>query len=145
VVALRARGAGGAALSNSSRSASLQGSRCFNFNLSDKRLEREQRHPWAVGEERMSNFAIRLSTLAVYATVSAMVLMIAPADAASGKKHKHQWRTGINNHWYTGQVWPVMRPSGPVCPGLARSFDCKVWPPPFDEDPDRKVSGIDGG
>lgn len=93
----------------------------------------------------MSKFAIRLSTLAVCATVSVMVLMVAPADAASGKKHKHQRSTGVNNHWYTGQVWPVTRPPGPVCPGLARSFDCKVWPPPFDEDPDRKVSGTDGG
>jgi hypothetical protein len=27
---------------------------------------------------------------------------------------------------------------------MARSFDCKIWPPPFDEDPDRKVSGSDG-
>jgi hypothetical protein len=93
----------------------------------------------------VSKFAIRLSTLAIYATASVMVLMVAPADAASGKKHQHQRSTGVNNHWYTGQVWSVTRPPGPVCPGLARSFDCKVWPPPFDEDPDRKVSGTDGG
>jgi hypothetical protein len=93
----------------------------------------------------MSKFAIRLS-LTVYATVSAMALLVAPAQAASGRKHwHHQGSTGISNRWYAGQAWPVPRPSGPVCPGLARSFDCKVWPPPFDEDPDRKVSGTDGG
>jgi hypothetical protein len=93
----------------------------------------------------MSKFATRLLTLAVYTAASVMVLMVAPADAARGNKHKHQRSTGTNNHWYTGQVWPVTRPSGPVCPGLARSFDCRVWPPPFEEDPDRKVSGTDGG
>jgi len=29
------------------------------------------------------------------------------------------------------------------CPGMGRSLDCKVWPPPFDEDHDRKIG--DGG
>jgi hypothetical protein len=92
----------------------------------------------------MSRFAIRLSTLVIYLTASLMVPLAAPADAASSKKHRHQRSTGVSNHWYAGQALPA-RPPGPVCPGLARSFDCKVWPPPFDEDPDRKVSGSDGG
>ena len=30
-----------------------------------------------------------------------------------------------------------------VCPGGARSFDCKVWPPPAYDDPDRRAG--DGG
>jgi hypothetical protein len=29
---------------------------------------------------------------------------------------------------------------GPICPGIGRSFECKIWPPPFEDDPDRKVS-----
>jgi hypothetical protein len=32
------------------------------------------------------------------------------------------------------------RQSGDVCPGIGRSFDCKIWPPPFEDDPDRKTS-----
>jgi hypothetical protein len=94
----------------------------------------------------MSRIAIPLLRLGMLATASPMVLMVAPAEAASGKKYGHHQRsTRISHHWHAGQAWPVTRPSGPVCPGLARSFDCKVWPPPFDEDPDRRVSGTDSG
>lgn len=35
--------------------------------------------------------------------------------------------------------------AGPVCPGIARSIDCSIWPPPIDEDPDRKRGGGGGG
>src|SRR4029077_712982 len=40
---------------------------------------------------------------------------------------------------------PPYSQAGPVCPGIARSIDCKVWPPPFDEDPDRKRGASGGG
>jgi hypothetical protein len=30
-----------------------------------------------------------------------------------------------------------------VCPGIARGVDCKIWPPPVYDDPDR--TGTDGG
>jgi hypothetical protein len=86
----------------------------------------------------MRRFAIRLLTLTMYATASATGPIFAPAEAASGKKHRHQQSIGVSNHWYVGQAWSA-RPSGPVCSGLGRSFDCREWPPPFDEDPDRKV------
>lgn len=123
----------------SARQARFIGS--FNFNLSDKIVEREQR-PWLAREKCMSRFAMRLLTLTMYATAS---VMFAPAEAAASKKHRHhQQSIGISNHWYGGQARPA-GPSGPVCPGLARSFDCRVWPPPFDEDPDRKASGTDSG
>jgi hypothetical protein len=33
-----------------------------------------------------------------------------------------------------------------VCPGNAHgAYECKIWPPPVDDDPDRKGGGGDGG
>ena len=104
----------------------------------------------------MGKSAIRLLILAVCATSLVMVPTVDPAKAASSsskkhKRHVHVQRTpgfggALGSTWYAGQApAPVARPSGPVCPGIGRSFDCKVWPPPFDEDPDRKVSGSDAG
>jgi hypothetical protein len=105
----------------------------------------------------MSKFAIRLLTLAMYATSLAVVPMVTPAKAeTNGSKHtKKQHRKKIqgspnirDDPWSARPAWPVTRPSGQVgagCPGLARSFECRTWPPPFDDDPDRKASGSDGG
>jgi hypothetical protein len=102
----------------------------------------------------MSKFAIGLLTLGMYATTLAVVPVVTPAEAATNSKHKKHQRTAqrrpaaIRDSWAAGQAWPVARPSSPaggVCPGLARSFDCKIWPPPFEDDPDRRVSGSDGG
>ena len=102
----------------------------------------------------MSKSAIRLLTLAICATSLVVVPVAEPAKAesSSSKKHKRhvqghvQRSPGFDGYWYAGQAWPVTRPTpGPVCPGSGRSFDCKVWPPPFDEDPDRKTSGSDAG
>ena len=98
----------------------------------------------------MSKFAIRLLTLAMCATALAVVPMVTPAKAETSsskqiKKHKKsvQRSPGFGNPWSGGQARPVARPPG--CPGLARSFECGTWPPPFEDDPDRKVSGTDGG
>ena len=103
----------------------------------------------------MSKFAIRLLTLAMYATALVVVPMVAPAKAATNsskqiKKHKKRIRNsfGLSDPWSAGQARPVTRPSRPaggVCPGIARSFECGTWPPPMEDDPDRKVSGTDGG
>jgi hypothetical protein len=100
----------------------------------------------------MSKFAIRILTLATFAAAQAVVPVITPAEAAhSGKVFKKRiaHRSPRSSYgWSAGQAWPAARsysPAGPACPGLARSFDCKVWPPPIDEDPDRRVSGSDGG
>ena len=95
--------------------------------------------PRAILEGRMTRSAIRLLALTIFATT------LAGAPAESGTSHgkhfkKHNFRTAR-------PAWPGVGPpaqSGPVCPGMGRSFDCKIWPPPFDEDPDRKVSGSDG-
>jgi hypothetical protein len=101
----------------------------------------------------MSKFAIRLLTLAMFVTALVAVPVITPAEAAHSSKHVKKKRIvqrgyRLGNPWSAGEALPVVRPSSQpsgVCPGLARSFDCKIWPPPFDEDPDRKVSGSDGG
>ena len=83
----------------------------------------------------MSKFAVRLLTLAMTASV-----IVAPAMADSAKKHRHIHRTLVLSD--PGQVWLGTGPSGPNCPGLARSIDCNAWPP-YGEDPDRKA--VDGG
>jgi hypothetical protein len=85
----------------------------------------------------MSKSAIRLLTLATMASV----MVVAPAKADSAKKHRHVQRSVVLG--YPGPSLVTM-PSGPNCPGLARSIDCKTWPP-YGEDPDRKASGSDGG
>jgi hypothetical protein len=42
-------------------------------------------------------------------------------------------------------IGPVPRPSSEaVCPGNARGIDCRVWPPPIKDDPDRLISGSAG-
>ena len=86
----------------------------------------------------MSKFAIRVLTLAITASVT-----VAPAVAETAKKHhRHIHRALVLSD--PGQVWLAPAPSGPNCPGLARSIDCGTWPP-YGEDPDRKASGSDGG
>lgn len=98
----------------------------------------------------MGKFAV-LTTLAIYATALAAVPMVTPGQAATihGKHMKKHKRTfarsfGFSDPRFTDQA-PVARPAGGSCPGIARSFECSTWPPPFDEDPDRKVTGSDGG
>jgi hypothetical protein len=103
----------------------------------------------------MSKYPIRLFTLASFATSLLLVAAISPADAATSnsrhvKKHHQKMHMGRGNSYPRSGVaaWSVTRPSaqtGEVCHGIARSFDCSVWPPPMDEDPDRKISGTDGG
>jgi hypothetical protein len=101
----------------------------------------------------MSRIAIQLLTLATYATALVVVPVVTPAEAATNsskhlKKHKSQKSSAFSGPWPAGQAWPVSRHSsraGDVCPGNARGIDCRVWPPPIEDDPDRKASGTDGG
>ena len=99
----------------------------------------------------MSKFAIRLLTLAVYTTMPALVPMVTPAKAATSsskhlKKHKRQKSAGIGDPRSAGQAWPVAGPSSQadVCPGIGRGIDCKMWPPPMYDDPDRRGGSADG-
>lgn len=97
----------------------------------------------------MSNFAIRFLTLAICATALVAVPVTAPAKAEPSvgkhiKKHKKRIhrRPGFSDSWSAGQAGPAIRyPRGEVCPGISRSFECRIWPPPFEDDPDRKVPG----
>ena len=84
---------------------------------------------------------------AICATALVAVPVLTPADAVAGtrhvhaKKHARHWRHA--SPWSIGQDRPLVAPyarSGWVCPGIGRSFECKIWPPPFEDDPDRKVS-----
>jgi len=96
--------------------------------------------------------AIRLLTLAVCAT-AAVVEPVAAAAAAGGeasnqhiKKHHQRMSAGSAESLATREARTAPRSygfAGSVCPGNARSFDCKIWPPPFENDADRKLG--DGG
>jgi hypothetical protein len=99
----------------------------------------------------MSKFAIRLLTLAAYATTLAVVPMVTPAKAETSsskhlKKYKKQKSPGIGDPRSPGQAGSFTRPSSQidVCPGNARGIDCKTWPPPMYEDPDRRNGSADG-
>jgi hypothetical protein len=87
--------------------------------------------------------ATRLLTLAISAT--AIVVVTATAGEASSRHvRKHHKPTSLyyRDSWGAGGIRPIA-PGGWVCPGMARSFDCKIWPPPMNDDPDRKASGAD--
>jgi hypothetical protein len=102
-------------------------------------------------EGRMRNPAIRLLTLGAAALVMIPTVTLAKArtnHTAYVKKHHLHRSHAFARPRAADHAWPVGRPpapSGDVCPGIARSFDCKIWPPPIDDDPDRKISGSDGG
>jgi hypothetical protein len=96
----------------------------------------------------MRPYKNRLSMLALCAT-AAVVPVITATDVEASSRHlrKHHARTILHypNALASGEFHPVAPRSGSVCPGSGRSFDCKIWPPPFEDDPDRKISGSDGG
>jgi hypothetical protein len=100
----------------------------------------------------MRKFAIGLVTLAIYATASVVVPMVTADKAEAGsrhtRKHSAHWSPGFNNQWPAGRASPVAAPANPRgagCPGIARGFECGTWPPPMNDDPDRKASSSDGG
>jgi hypothetical protein len=99
---------------------------------------------------RCRNF--KWAALAICATA----LMVIPAatsakakvEAGAGRKHmqfkKHRWHSQhYGAAWSMGPAQPALgyyAPSEPVCPAIGKSFDCKIWPPPYADDPDRKTS-----
>jgi hypothetical protein len=85
----------------------------------------------------MSKFAIGLLTLAMYAASLPVIAMITPAQAET----KKQWRPHVSEPWYAGRAQAFVPPygqAGPICPGNARGIDCRVFPPPIEDDPDRR-------
>ena len=93
--------------------------------------------------------AIRLLTLAVCATAVIPVVTADEGEASSRHVRKHHKRIdpGWSDRWVPRGIRPAIPyyAPGTACPGNARGIDCKVWPPPMDEDPDRKQSGADSG
>ena len=99
----------------------------------------------------MGKLAIHVLTFATCAAAVALVPAITPA-AAKASRHvhhkpmkKHAWyRTyPYRGAWMVPPAQPMVRSYGQsdwVCPGIGRSFECKVWPPPFQDDPDRRTS-----
>jgi hypothetical protein len=98
----------------------------------------------------MSKLAIRLSMLTLCATALAVLPSVPPATAKTGhsrhahiKKHQRHWR---HHHSSAQSVGPAQSAAGfynpyePICPAIGKSFDCKIWPPPYADDPDRKTS-----
>jgi hypothetical protein len=101
----------------------------------------------------MRPYAIRFLTLTVCTAALIPLVTVTEGEASSRHVRKHQSIShqrvspGFRRAWAAGGVRTVA-PSynrGSVCPGIGRSFECSVWPPPIDEDPDRKTSGTDGG
>ena len=103
----------------------------------------------------MRSHAILPLTLTVSAIALVAVVTTGAAEGSSRhirKRHQpmnYQQRTGVrfNDAWAPGEVRPAAAPgrTGSACPGNARAIDCTVWPPPFDDDPDRKATSSDGG
>jgi hypothetical protein len=96
----------------------------------------------------MSKFAIRLLTLAIYATALVVVPMATPAEAATNStkeirknKKKAPKTPGFSDPWSAGQPRPVAGPSRPADVVCSRGFECGNWPPPIYEDPQRNPDG----
>lgn len=91
----------------------------------------------------MRKLAIRFSVL----TIGAAALMVAVVPAEAKTQHHRHWRHHAGGAWY-GYGYPAQpmtrsysqSGSSWVCPGIGRSFDCKIWPPPYEDDPDRRTS-----
>ncbi len=103
----------------------------------------------------MRPYARRLLTLAIYATATVVIPAVTVTQGEAAHRHfrKHHQRAqlGQNDSWRRASAAQEIRPVAPpwsggsnACPGLARSFDCKIWPPPANDDPDRKGGGGDG-
>jgi len=96
-----------------------------------------------------SRLAIRFSALALCATALVVGPAVTSAEAKTTGKHahmaKHRWHRShyVHRGWPVGEARPIVgyyNQPGPICPAVGHSFDCKIWPPPYEDDPDRKVS-----
>jgi hypothetical protein len=102
----------------------------------------------------MRHGAIRFSTLTIPAIM--VIALLAPPEAEARSRHidqHHHKRTdlGWNNSLRRSMAAEEVRPMAPawsqggeVCPGNARAIDCRIWPPPIVDDPDRRNGSGDG-
>ena len=94
---------------------------------------------------RCRNFKWAALAIGAAALLVTPVVTLAQAKAASRHMHikKHRWRRHhFRAVWPGGPAQPFVGAyqSGPICPPIGKSFDCKIWPPPYADDPDRKTS-----
>ena len=96
---------------------------------------------------------IQLLALAISTTMAVPLVTATGAEANNRHLRKHHqqasrdWNASLRRSWAADEVRPVVpAPSGAgdVCPGNARAIDCKIWPPPIIDDPDRRSGGGDG-
>jgi hypothetical protein len=94
-------------------------------------------------------YTIRRLALVICATAVGVVPVVKATEGKASSRHigkHHKLKNPGLNSWASGEIPPVARPSfggGDVCAGGGRSFDCKIWPPPIYDDPDRRNG--DGG
>ena len=91
---------------------------------------------------------ISLLMLAICATAVISVVAVTDAQASGRHIQKPYARQshGFRDSWAAGELRTAAQsspPGGDVCRGGARSFDCRTWPPPIGDDPDRRMG--DGG
>ena len=97
------------------------------------------------------NYRLRCRNFKWAALAIAAALLVTPAvtlaQAKAASRHmpikKHRWhRHHFRAVWPGGLAQPFVGAyqSGPICPAIGKSFDCKIWPPPYADDPDRKTS-----
>ena len=102
--------------------------------------------PEGIRRLRCRNF--RWAALAICATAFLAVPLFTSVEAAAGTRHAHVKKHARHWHYaspgFVGPQRPFVAPyaqsSGWVCPGIGRSFECKIWPPPIEDDPDRRPS-----
>ncbi len=97
--------------------------------------------------------AIRFLILTSCVTAVVPVVRAADVEASSRHVRKHHQQTHLGWNNSLGRSWaaqdiravaPSWSGGGDVCPGNARAIDCKIWPPPVIDDPDRRNGSGDG-
>ena len=100
---------------------------------------------------RPSTIGFLILTVGATATVPVVTATDVEASSRHVRKHHHRMNLGWNNSWRRSWAAQDMRPVAPswsgggdACPGNARGIDCRIWPPPVNEDPDRRNGSGDG-
>jgi hypothetical protein len=85
--------------------------------------------------------AISSLTRGIAATAVVVVPLVMATESEARHITRHHARMDLEEVRATVPSWSR---GGDVCPGNARSIDCRIWPPPVGDDSDRK-SGDGGG
>lgn len=100
---------------------------------------------------RPSTIGFLILTIGATATVPVVTAIGADTGKRHIRKHHPQtdlgWNHSLRRSWAAQDIRPAA-PSwsggGDACPGNARGIDCRIWPPPVNDDPDRKNGSGDG-